>query len=50
MVTFRHKGDFSKLTSFLVDVKETVRHVDLDKYGREAMEKTIGDAVSIYLD
>ena len=37
MVTFRHKGDFSKLTSFLVDVKETVRHVDLDKYGREGV-------------
>ena len=37
MVTFRRKGDFSKLTSFLVDVKETVRHVDLDKYGREGV-------------
>ena len=34
MVTFRHKGDFSKLTRFLERAKEAVHLGDLDKYGR----------------
>lgn len=34
MITFRQKGDFSKLTRFLERAKETVKLGDLDKYGR----------------
>ena len=34
MVTFRQKGDFSKLTKFLERAKEVVHLGDLDKYGR----------------
>jgi hypothetical protein len=34
MLTFRQKGDFSKLTRFLERAKETVKLGDLDKYGR----------------
>ena len=37
MITFRQKGDFSKLTRFLERVKEVVRVGDLDKYGREGV-------------
>ena len=37
MITFRQKGDFSKLTSFLKRAKEAVRIGDLDKYGREGV-------------
>ena len=34
MITFRQKGDFSKLTRYLEKVKEVVKLGDLDKYGR----------------
>ncbi len=37
MITFRQKGDFSKLTRFLEKVKGAVRLGDLDKYGREGV-------------
>lgn len=37
MITFSHKGDFSKMTSFLERTKETVRIGDLDRYGREGV-------------
>lgn len=37
MIRFRHKGDFSKLTRFLERAKETVKLIDLDKYGREGV-------------
>lgn len=37
MITFRQKGDFSKLTRFLEKAKESVRLGDLDKYGREGV-------------
>lgn len=37
MITFRQKGDFSKLTRFLEKAKEVVRVGDLDKYGREGV-------------
>ena len=37
MITFRQKGDFSKLTRFLKRAKETVRLGDLDKYGRQGV-------------
>ena len=37
MISFRQKGDFSKLTHFLEKAKESVRIGDLDKYGREGV-------------
>ena len=37
MITFRQKGDFSKLTKFLERAKEVVKLGDLDKYGREGV-------------
>ena len=38
MISFRQKGDFSKLTRFLEKSKEAVRVGDLlDKYGREGV-------------
>lgn len=37
MISFRQKGDFSKITRFLEKAKETVCLGDLDKYGREGV-------------
>ena len=37
MISFRQKGDFSKLNRYLERVKETVKLGDLDKYGREGV-------------
>ena len=37
MISFRQKGDFSKLTSFLEKAKEAVRLGNLDKYGKEGV-------------
>ena len=37
MISFRQKGDFSKLPSFLERAKESVKIGDLDKYGREGV-------------
>lgn len=37
MITFRQKGDFSKLTRFLERAKEAVHFGDLDKYGRQGV-------------
>ena len=37
MISFRQKGDFSKLTSFLERAKEVAKIGDLDKYGREGV-------------
>jgi hypothetical protein len=34
MISFRQKGDFSKLTRYLEKVKHVIRVSDLDKYGR----------------
>jgi hypothetical protein len=34
MVKFRHKGDFSKLDKYFVNVKKTVKHRNLEKYGQ----------------
>lgn len=34
MISFRQKGDFSKLTRFLERAKEVVHLGDLDQYGR----------------
>ena len=38
MISFRQKGDFSKLTKFLERAKESVKLGDLDKYGRSGVE------------
>ena len=37
MITFRHKGDFSKATHYFERMKGVVRLSDLDKYGREGV-------------
>jgi len=37
MISFRQRGDFSKLTSFLEKAKNKVRLGDLDRYGREGV-------------
>lgn len=37
MISFRQKGDFSKLTRYFERVKEAVRLGELDKYGREGV-------------
>ena len=37
MITFRHKGDFSKLTRYLERAKNAVHLGFLDKYGREGV-------------
>ena len=37
MISFRQKGDFSKLTSFLERAKETVYLGNLNKYGRQGV-------------
>lgn len=37
MISFRQKGDFSKLTRYLERVKEAARLSILDKYGREGV-------------
>lgn len=34
MISFRQKGDFSKLTRYMERLKNAVRLGDLDKYGR----------------
>ena len=37
MISFRQKGDFSKLNRFLERAKEAIKIGDLDKYGREGV-------------
>lgn len=37
MISFRQKGDFSKLTRYLERVKESVRLGILDKYGHDGV-------------
>ena len=37
MISFRQKGDFSKLTNYLERAKNVVRLGDLDKYGRQGV-------------
>lgn len=37
MISFRQKGDFSKLTRYFERLKETVKLGELDKYGREGV-------------
>lgn len=42
MITFKQKGDFSKLDKFFEKLKETVKLGDLDKYGREGVAALSG--------
>lgn len=37
MISFRQKGDFSKLTRYLERAKEVIHIGNLDKYGREGV-------------
>jgi hypothetical protein len=37
MITFRHKGNFSKLTRYFERVRNAIRLGFLDKYGREGV-------------
>ena len=37
MISFKHKGDFSKFNRYLEKAKNAVRLGDLDKYGREGV-------------
>lgn len=37
MITFKQKGDFSKLTRYLERLKEVAKIGDLNKYGREGV-------------
>jgi hypothetical protein len=37
LISFRHRGDFSKFTRFLEKAKQAVRLGDLDRYGREGV-------------
>lgn len=37
MISFRQKGDFSSLTSFLEKAKEGIKLGDLDRFGREGV-------------
>lgn len=37
MISFRHKGDFSKTTRYLERVKQAIHLGILDKYGREGV-------------
>lgn len=38
MITFRHKGDYSKATRWLEKLKEVTRRGILDQYGRAGVE------------
>ena len=38
MITFRQKGDLSKLTRYLERAKEVIKLGDLDKYGQEGVD------------
>lgn len=38
MITFRQKGDFSKLNRYFERVKEVVKVGDLDRFGREGVQ------------
>lgn len=38
MISFTHKGDFSKLDSFLNNLKGMFRASDLDKYGKRGVQ------------
>lgn len=37
MISFRQKGDFSKVTRYLVRVRKAIRRANLDKYGQRGV-------------
>lgn len=37
MISFRHKGNFEKLTSYLIKAQKAASLGDLDKYGKEGV-------------
>lgn len=37
MISFRHKGEFAKLTRYLVNVKRSNNSINFDKYGKEGV-------------
>lgn len=37
MISFRHKGDFQKLTNYFVQVDKKVKNIDLDQFGKEGV-------------
>ena len=37
MISFRHKGDFSKVTRYLVNAKKAVKIGDLERFGKEGV-------------
>ena len=37
MISFRHKGDFSKTSRYLVKTKKAVKNKDLDRFGKEGV-------------
>lgn len=37
MITFKEKGNFSKLNTYLEKIKESIKIGDLDKYGRDGV-------------
>ena len=37
MISVRQKGDFSKLTSYLIKAKKAIKASDLDRYGQEGV-------------
>lgn len=37
MISFRHKGDFSKTFKYLENAKKAIKINDLEKYGREGV-------------
>lgn len=37
MISFRQKGDFSKLTNYLTKAKSAIKLSNLDKFGREGV-------------
>lgn len=37
MISFRSKGDFSKITGYLERIKEVIKIGDLNKYGQEGV-------------
>ena len=38
MISFRHKGDFSKTIQFMGKIKDGIKPKDLDRFGREGVE------------
>lgn len=37
MISFRHKGDFSKVNRYLVNAKKAVKIGDLERFGKEGV-------------